>query len=151
MERKVTLVLGQDDAVGYWVHKQFGCEWRPEPGKAFGYVNEQGELVAGFTFQEYNTQTMFINVSAVPKCGWWSEQTSWEVYDYAFRVCKVKDLRSRIISWNTKSIKICEQFGMELEATLKDYDPKGDLLIYKLSKEKADAFYKDWPEKYGVK
>lgn len=146
----VQLVLGQDDAVGYWVHNQFGCDWRPDPGKAFGYINEEGQLVAGFTFTDYNKQTIYINVSAVPGCKWWSPQRSWEVYDYVFNVCKCKALRARILSWNHKSIKICEQFGLKLETTLKDHDVKGDLLIYKLNKEDADVMYAGWKEKHKL-
>lgn len=149
-ERKVQLVLGQDDAVGYWVHKQFGADWRPDPGVSFGYVDQTGQLVAGFTFTEYTKNSIWLNVSAVPGCGWWNEQTSWEVYKYVFITCGCKDLRSKIISNNKKSVKICEQFGLTLESTLERYSVDGDLLIYRLKKEDADEKYKNWPELYGV-
>ena len=55
--------------------------------------------------------------------------------DYPFNELKVNRVTGMIPCTNKASIRFVEKLGAELETTLKDAHPKGDLLVYRMIKK----------------
>jgi len=64
---------------------------------------------------------------------WLNRDFLWFVFYYPFKQLGVKRITSPIPSNNTEAQKFIENIGFELEATLQDAHPDGDLLIYKMT------------------
>lgn len=134
--RHVKPLYGQDDLVGFWIRKGYGANWIPGEGYAIGYTNVEGRLVAGFCYTKFTGTTVWMDARCEKDSNWFSPETMFEIWHYPFVQLNCKDLRCYVARSNVESINLIEKQDMELEAVLKDADITGDLLIYKLSKEK---------------
>lgn len=106
--------------------------------QALGCVVD-GELVAVATFDHWNGVSMQFNIwiGKKPSAEW-----SRAIFEYPFDQIGVKKLIGNIFSSNAKSINLAEHSGFELEATIKDMHPKGDMLIYTMTREQCSVLNK---------
>lgn len=98
-------------------------------------VERDGHIIAGVIFNQYNTVSASIHVGA--KCGsrWCSRSFLKFVFGYAFDGLKLRRLTGIVASGNVKARTFDEHLGFTLEARLKDADPTGDLLVYRMFRE----------------
>lgn len=59
------------------------------------------------------------------------------IFDYPFRQLQVKRITAPVASCNRHAQEFMNRIGFELETTLKDAHPQGDLLIYKMTPDKC--------------
>jgi len=132
----MNIITGQDDRVGEWVcQRQQGAEWVPGSGKTIGLETPEGELVAGVIFDNYNTVNVNMHVAATAGKRWMNREYLWYCFYYPFVELNCKRITGLVSSDNLEARKFDEHLGFILEATLKDADPLGDLLVYVMTKE----------------
>jgi len=157
MKRRVNIVLGMDIPVAWWVYDKIGIPFDVKNGQfiAIGYTDkESGELVAGMVFSNYtgNGGSMHLAVAALPKCGWYDDQTRWEIAHYAFEHSLCKCLYAYVAADNKPSRGITARYGFTNEYTIEEGCDSGDLIIYKLTREQAkphlDKLNPEWFSDY---
>ena len=97
---------------------------------------QDGKPVAGVIYEGYNTYTIsahiWIKEGKRPDKEWYAA-----IFDYPFNQLGVNKILGQVASKNTKAVKMDEHFGFTLEATIKDFSPDGDLLMYTMTKDKC--------------
>lgn len=68
---------------------------------------------------------------------WMNRDYLWYVFYYPFEQLRLKKIICPIESTNEICCRFVEHIGFVLEATLKDAAPKGDLLIYSMTKDQC--------------
>lgn len=121
------IVIGQPVVV--WVAQRVGD--RDNFGTAVGFgIEDNGELIAGVVFNEYNGVNYNMHVASDGSKRWLSKKLLWMVFDYAFNQAKVKRITGLVGEGNIQARRFDEHVGFRLEATLKSAHPSGDLLVY---------------------
>lgn len=122
------------DVIGPWVAKKCGFDYVPGTSTAIGRM-KGGKIVAGVLYQEYNGPNVCAHI-AIEKGGMNRRFLS-IIFDYPFNQLGVKRITGYVAESNHAARKLDEHLGFELEATLKDAHPEGDLLIYKMTADKC--------------
>ena len=129
------IVVGKDHIVGPWVVERGGGTWEG-CGTTIG-IERNGVLVGGVIFDNYNGANICIHSASDGTGRWMNREFLWFVFYYPFVQLGVKRITGPIPSSNFKARKFNENLGFELETTLKDAHPEGDLLIYKMTPDKC--------------
>ena len=120
------------NVIGPWVSDGVGATWVKDEGTAIGWV-KNGELVAGVIYQHFNKANVFCHIRGE---GNWANRTFLRViFDYPFNQLKVNRITAMIGSDNEASKKLVTHMGFELECTLAQANPSGDLLVYRMFRE----------------
>jgi hypothetical protein len=109
--------------------------WVPGRGSTIG-------LLAGNAIAACSYFTDCNGASIVLHCGgegrvWLNREFLWYTFYYPFEQLKVNKIISPVESTNLDCIKFIKHIGFRLEATLKDASPKGDLLLFTMTKEQC--------------
>lgn len=130
------LLFGHSDEVGQWVVARAGGEWFLGQGYGIG-VLEQGKMIAGIIFTDWNGVSLQIHVAAEPGVNWINKKLLRVVFDYPFVFCKAKKLIGLVGEKNLAARRFDEHVGFTREATLRDAHPDGDLLIYSMTPDQC--------------
>jgi RimJ/RimL family protein N-acetyltransferase len=130
------VLLRESDRVGYWVMHHCGGTWVSGQGSGIG-LEENGRLVAGCTYQNFNGASVWISAAGERGGRWMTRGFLWTSFAYPFRQLQVRKLLAQVASGNEASRKLVEHLGFRLEATLKDADPSGDVLVYGMTKSQC--------------
>lgn len=131
-----TIVVGWDDYVGRWVCREVGKLWVPGNGKALGWQDSSGDIVAGVTFTNFDGRTVWLDCAALPKSRWLDRRGLFVIFNYVFEQLGCVRASAMIPEDNIESRKLVEQAGFEQEASLKNAAPGGkQMLVYTLFKE----------------
>lgn len=123
------------ERIGPWVFARAGGTWTPGRGTAIGR-EMNGELVAGMIYESMNPVNVFCHIAGEGNA-WLNREFLWMIFDYPFRQLGVKRMSAPIASTNQACLNFVNKLGFELEATLHDAYPDGDILIYKMTAEKC--------------
>ena len=125
-----------DDRVGEWVSREVGKLWHSALGYALGWVDEEGKLLGGVTFTNYDGTTVWLDAAGVPKSRWLDRRGLFLILQYCFEQMECKQASALVPESNTKSRKLMKQIGFDIEAKLAEAAPAGgDMLIYTMFKE----------------
>lgn len=128
-----TVVLGYDDIVGNWVHTRLRGNWIPCQGSAIGLIDDKERIVCGWTYSAYNGANCIVDVVAEAE-GWATPEFLYMCFDFPFNQMGCKRITSPVAAINTHCQKFVSWLGAELEATLQDACPTGDVLVYRMFK-----------------
>ena len=131
------ILTGCDKMVGPWICSRIGGQWIPGRGVTIGLVHPEKGLVAGVLYEDWNGANITGHVAAVPGRHWLNREFLWYAFYYPFEQLKVKRITGTVPSNNLEAQRFDESLGFELEATLKDAHPEGDILIYRMTKDKC--------------
>ena len=121
--------------LGPWICQQVKGVHYPQRGSTIGLLNEQDEPIAGILYEDYNKANVMIHVAS--QGTWDSPEFLHIIFDYPFNQLGVKRITGPIASNNTRAIALAERFGLEYETKLVDAHPDGDILIYKMTRERC--------------
>lgn len=130
------ILLGRDDLVGRWV--MWKCDnapdqWRPGQGAGIG-LTEDGDLIAGVLYEQYNGASVMTHIGAVDNATWLCRKYLWTIFDYPFNQLKVRKILAPVGPTNKRSQRFVEHLGFTLESVIPEAHPDGDLLIYTMTK-----------------
>jgi hypothetical protein len=122
--------------IGHWVTEKSGGRCL-EGATAIG-VEKDGVLQVGIMYEGYTgVNGSIIMHSRCDNAKSTSREFYRVIFDYPFNQLKVRRCTGFVNRNNTHAIEINERLGFVLEATLLDYFPDGDALIYRMTKEQC--------------
>ena len=126
------IVIGQP--VVDWVAKH------QRRGEGYGLsagigLEEDGELIAGVVYNEWNKCNVNMHVASIGNRRWMTREYLWMCFDYPFNQLKVKRITAFIEDENHDAIRFDEHLGFKYETRMKDAYVNGDILIYVLRRD----------------
>lgn len=135
MGRRVVAGAEWQPALGIWIARENNGSYIPGRSQYIGLIDdENAEILAVCEFSEFNGASVCMHCASGRK-NWLSKEFLWFVFYYPFAQIGVKKIISPVESDNAICRRFIEHIGFDLEATLKDCSPGGDLLLYTLSRE----------------
>lgn len=130
------VVTGHDDLIGPWVMDKLSATWLPGESVSIGLMDiaedGKGEILAGVLYEDFNQANVMCHIAAVPGRNWLNRHFLWYIFYYPFVQLKCHRITVVVADTNADCRNFVTSLGFELEATLKDAHPKGDLLVYKI-------------------
>ena len=126
--------------IGEWVAAHGGGFQHPGSYTALGYAHE-GVLKGGITWSHYNGRHCLCNI-AIDNAGRMPRPLILAGLHYSFHPSQLalRRLTFLVASANIRSQSMVRHLGATLEATLRDADPSGDLLIFALFPESCQLW-----------
>lgn len=124
------IITDNDAWLGPWLADRHDSVWVPGASCTIGHIGADGQPIAVVSYDFYNGANINMHVAAEPGKHWLTREFLWYIFHYPFMQLKVKRVTAPISSGNLHAQKFVENVGFHLEATLKDADPEGDMLIY---------------------
>lgn len=131
---KLVIDQGWDHLIGPWMEERTQGTHSRERGPFISLIDDQRGILAACQFTDCNGASIVLHCVGDGK-NWLNREYLWFVFFYPFEQLGVKKIICPVESSNLQSIRFIEHIGFTLEATLKDASPKGDLLLYTLSRE----------------
>lgn len=113
-----------------------GGQWTPGCGAAIG-LEKHGRLVAGVLFDNFNGANINMHVASDGSKNWMCREYLWFCFYYPFKQLGVKRITGLVAESNLAARRFDEHIGFELETSLKDAAPDGDLLVYRMTPDKC--------------
>lgn len=131
------VLTGCDVIFGPWMAEKLDTKWFPGRGHIIGLGDtETNQPIAGAWFESWNGSSVLCHFATDGK-NRLNREFLWFICYYPFEQLKVTKVICPIESTNQASINWVTKFGFVLEATLRDAAPKGDLLLFTLTKEQC--------------
>ncbi len=131
------------DLIGPWVCAKTGGTWLKGRGTAIGKLNQNGDLVAGVLYEDWNGANIVGHIAGLD--GWASKGFLGLIFDYPFNQIGAKRITAPVNSNNDKARLLLEKLGFIIDATLAQAIPDGDLLLYRMYKSECkfleDRYY----------
>ena len=130
------IITGQDDIFGPWLMNLLEGKWVPGKGSVIGLWEDGIGPIAGCFYESYNGASILGHLGGIGR-KWMNREYLWYCYHWPFEVLKVNKIIGLVTSDNLAAQKLDEHMGFTLEAILKDAAPKGDLLLYTMTKDQC--------------
>ena len=128
------VVTGQNSVFGPWMAERLQGHLIIGSGHTIGlYDSVLDRPIASVYYEGCNGASILLHCVGEGK-SWLNREFLWYVFHYAFEEVGVNKILSPVESDNTDSRRFIEHIGFSPEATLKDASPKGDLIIYSMSR-----------------
>ena len=115
---------------------KLGSSWFAGRGSIIGLWDDAKGPIAACLYEGSNGASIMMHCAGVGK-SWLNREFLWFSFYYPFEQLKLKKILCPVEPDNLESQKFLKHLGFQLEATLKDAAPKGDLLIYTMSREQC--------------
>mgnify|MGYP002712087482 CR=1 FL=1 len=129
------IITGWDHIFGPWLMEKTDGTWVPGRGSTIGLLGPDGILGCAY-YSDCNGASVMLHCAGEGKT-WLNREFLWFAFYYPFEQLKVSKIISPVESWNTNCQIFIEHLGFRLEATLEGASPKGDLLLYTMTKEQC--------------
>lgn len=130
------IILGANDTIGPWVSRETGGSYVPGSGQTIALFDGDN-LLAAVLYDTFNGANIHMSVAAVPGARWLNREFLRVAFEYPFLQLGVKRITGMVAESNHQARKFDEHLGMELEATLLNAHPDGNLLIYVMHRDKC--------------
>lgn len=130
------VITGHDDLFGPWLMERINGQWIPGRGSTIGLWEDSVGPVACCLYESCNGASVLGHLAGTGR-RWMNREFLWYCFYYPFEQLKVNKILGLVESTNEAAIRLDEHLGFTLEATLKDAAPKGDLLIYSMTKDQC--------------
>ena len=124
------------ERIGIWVCARTGGQFELSGSVAIG-LEQDGQLIAGVLFDQYNGRSICMHVAAVEGARWLTKEYLRVCFDYPFNQAKVNKIIGLVDSTNHTARRFDEHLGFTLAATLEDAGKYGDLLIYSMTRQQC--------------
>lgn len=121
------------ERIGLWVCERAGGSWTPGRGQAIG-LEQDGELIAGVLYEDFNGANVLMHVAGTGR-RWLTREFLHVAFWYPFEQLGCKRVTGIVPSVNADALRFDTHLGFQLEATLKDAYPGGDLLVLVMRRE----------------
>ena len=106
-------------------------------------LEQDGKLVAGVIYDDYNTSNVWMHVAAIPGKQWLNREFLYACFAYPFLQLNVKRVSGWVESSNADARRFDEHLGFRKEAVLEGAARDGgDVIIYRMFKEECRYVHK---------
>lgn len=106
--------------------------------KSIGVLSDDGEVIAGVVYEQFNDFNCFMHVAAVPGRFWLSRLSLFNFFNYPFNTCGLRRVTGWVDETNVAARRLDEHLGFRLEARLVGAaNSGGDALIYAMTREEC--------------
>lgn len=131
------VVVQQDQLFGPWLAAKIDGQWAQDRGPTIGLLDvTKRQICAAAQFTDCNGASVLLHCAGEGQT-WLNREFLWFCFFYPFEQLQVRKIISPVESWNTQCRVFIEHLGFTLEATLKDASPKGDLLLYTMTRDQC--------------
>lgn len=116
--------------VGPWVAERINGSHQPG-GVCIGLSNDGLSLVAGVLYEQWNGRSIVAHIAIDGRI---TAAFLAAIFHYPFIHCGAEKIICPIASENARSIRLASHMGFVHEATLKDAQPVGHILLFTLTK-----------------
>ena len=143
--------------VGYhvvqWVARTIGPHTDFGSACGIGLLRLDGggawRMIAGVAYADWNGPNLVAHIASDGSRRWMTREYLWTIFDYPFNQQGVRRVTCMIGEGNRASVNLCERLGFEQEARLQGAHPSGDLLVYRLFKERCKWISQDTCKRYA--
>jgi len=100
-------------------------------------LEEDGSLIAGVKFDNWNYASICMHVAAIPTKRWMTREYLWFCFYYPFIQLKARKIIGFVAESNLEARRFDEHLGFRLEHSIADAHPSGCLLIYSMTKDQC--------------
>jgi RimJ/RimL family protein N-acetyltransferase len=129
------ILLDQPHFVGKCVCERTGGTFSPVDSMAIGLAREN-TLIAGVLYDHFNGASVAMHVAA-DGSHWLNRDYLRACFRYPFLQLNVKKILGLVCSSNAAARRFDEHLGFELETSIRDATPQGDLLIYSMTRHQC--------------
>jgi RimJ/RimL family protein N-acetyltransferase len=140
------LVIGKE--VVSWVAKKTNEYGNFGTDVGIGWA-KNGQLVAGVAYANWNGVNIETHIASDGSRRWMTRQYLWTIFDYPFNQLKAKRITVIVGEGNSDSRRFVVHLGFELETTLQAAHPTGDLLIFRMFKDRCKWISQDYSKQYA--
>lgn len=128
------------EVVGPWVMDRIQGTWITGLGTAIGLLefDKEGKtckLIAGVVYESFNGRNIVAHIAGIEGKRWLTRDFLWYIFYYPFEQLQVRRITAITGSTNYPAQKFLQHIGFTLEATLKEANPSGDSLVYRIFRE----------------
>jgi RimJ/RimL family protein N-acetyltransferase len=98
-------------------------------------MDESGKLMAGVLYEDWNGANVVCHIAG--EGNWATRDFLGVIFDYPFNQLKVRRITVPVNSDNEKSINLVNRMGFQLECTLAQAIPSGDLHLFRLFRDEC--------------
>jgi hypothetical protein len=131
-----TVLFDHDNIVGPWVAHRYGGDWSPGQGTTIGLLSLGRGMIAGVIYESYNKANVNMHVAA-EGTNWLTRGFLWVCFHYPFVQLGCKRVTGITPASNHRALRFNKSLGFEVEATLKDAAPDGDVVIQVMWRDKC--------------
>lgn len=132
------ILTKREDLFGPWMMRVLdGGKWLPGRGQIIGLWEDLKGPIAACLFEASNGASIMLHIATDGTRRWMNREYLWFVFHFPFIQLGVRKIIAPVESSNSACARFVEHIGFVLEATLKDCAPKGDLLIYTMTKDQC--------------
>ena len=136
----MSLVIG--DKVVEWIAKRTNEYGSFGGAQAIGW-ERNGSLVAGVAYADWNGPNVVCHIASDGSRNWATKSYLWTIFGYPFTQLGCKRITVCVGDGNNDSKRFVRHLGFELEATLVEAHPSGDLLVFRMFRQ--DCRFIRWP------
>lgn len=111
-------------------------QWVPGKGSTIGLWEDNVGPIAACYYESCNGASVLGHLAGVGR-KWMNREFLWYCFHYPFEQLKVNKILGLVTSDNLEAQRLDKHLGFTLEATLKDCAPKGDLLVYSMTRDQC--------------
>lgn len=130
------ILTNSEDLFGPWLMDKLGSQWFPGRGSIVGLWQDEVGPIAACLFEGCNGASVMMHLAGIGG-KWMNREFLWFCFYYPFEQLGLKKVIGLVESDNLKSIRLIQHLGFTLEATLENAAPKGDLLIYSMTRDQC--------------
>lgn len=132
------ILTKHEDIFGPWMMKVLdGGPWLPGRGHIIGLWEDARGPLAACLFEASNGASIMLHIATNGTRRWMNREYLWFVFHFPFVQLGITKIIAPVESTNATCARFVEHIGFALEATLKECAPKGDLLIYTMTKDQC--------------
>jgi RimJ/RimL family protein N-acetyltransferase len=136
------LLFGREDVIRPFMEALVDTPGAFSEGRGVGLVDIDeetgtGTLVAGCWYEKWNGVNLHMHIAALPNKRWMSREFLRYCFHYPFVELGCKRVTGYVEASNLEARRFDEHLGFEVEATLKDAAPTGDVLVYVMWKDRC--------------
>lgn len=109
---------------------------------------KNGVPVVGVVYNEYNGVNCCTHIAS-EGTHWLTREYLWTIFHYPFRQLKVKRITAPVGEGNAASRRFVEHLGFELETTLEQAHPTGNLFVYRMFEKDCKWISADFEKRYA--
>ena len=130
------IVTDRQQELGEWVCQRLKKTYLEGEAQYIG-LELKGEIVAVSMWAGFNGASVYSHIAIEGRLNKEFFEFLWFSFYYAFEQLKVKKIIGLVEASNEKALKLDKHLGYEIEATIKDASPTGDLHILTITKSQC--------------